>query len=79
MKFILGTKEEMTQIFDKEGVVQPATIINAGPIKVTQVKDAEKDGYESVQVGYGEKKEKNINKPEKGHLKDLGNFRQRMR
>ncbi len=75
MKFILGTKEEMTQIFDKEGVVQPATIINAGPIKVTQVKDAEKDGYESVQVGYGEKKEKNINKPEKGHLKDLGNFR----
>ena len=73
--FILGTKEEMTQIFDKEGLVQPVTIINAGPMKVTQVKDAEKDGYESVQVGFGEKNEKNINKPEKGHLKDLGNFR----
>lgn len=75
MKFILGTKEKMTQIFGKDGVVQPVTIINAGPVKVTQIKNVEKDGYESVQVGYGEKKEKNINKPEKGHLKGLGNFR----
>lgn len=75
MKFILGTKEEMTQIFDKEGIVHPVTVINAGPITVTQVKEVEKDGYESVQVGFGKKNEKNINKPEKGHLKDLGNFR----
>ena len=75
MKFILGTKEEMTQIFDNEGVVHPVTIINAGPVTVTQVRDEEKDGYEAVQIGYGEKKEKNINKPEKGHFKDLGNFR----
>ncbi len=75
MKFILGTKEEMTQIFDKEGIVHPVTIVNAGPITVTQVKDVEKDGYGAVQVGYGEKNAKNINKPQKGHLKDLGSFR----
>jgi large subunit ribosomal protein L3 len=75
MKFILGTKEEMTQIFDKEGVVHPVTIINAGPITITQIKGNEKDGYDSVQVGYGERKEKNINKPLKGHFKDLGNFK----
>ena len=75
MKFILGTKEEMTQIFDEEGVVYPVTVVNAGPVVVTQIRDAEKDGYESVQVGYGDKNEKNINKPLKGHYKDLGNFR----
>ncbi len=75
MKFILGTKEKMTQVFDKEGVVYPVTVINAGPITVTQIKESEKDGYESVQVGYGEKNAKNINKAVKGHLKDLGNFR----
>jgi len=75
MKFILGTKEAMTQIFDNEGVVHPVTILNAGPIVITQIRNQETDGYEAVQVGYGNKKEKNINKPEKGHLKDLGNFR----
>ncbi len=75
MKFILGTKEEMTQIFDNEGTVHPVTVINAGPVVVTQVRNEEADGYEAVQIGFGEKKEKNINKPEKGHLKDLGNFR----
>jgi len=75
MKFILGTKEEMTQIFDDNGDVSPVTVINAGPIVVTQIKSLEKDGYDSVQIGYGEKKEKNINKPEKGHLKDAGNLR----
>ncbi|MBU4480071.1 50S ribosomal protein L3 [Patescibacteria group bacterium] len=73
--FILGTKEKMTQVFDKEGLVYPVTVINAGPITVTQVKENEKDGYKSVQVGFGEKNAKNINKAEKGHLKDLGNFR----
>ncbi|MBU1558100.1 50S ribosomal protein L3 [Patescibacteria group bacterium] len=75
MKFILGTKEEMTQIFDNEGIVHPVTILNAGPVVVTQIRNEEADGYEAVQIGFGEKKEKNINKPEKGHLKDLGNFR----
>ena len=65
----------MTQVFDNEGAVHPVTVINAGPVTVTQIRNEEKDGYEAVQVGYGEKNEKNINKPEKGHLKDLGNFR----
>ncbi|HOK17492.1 MAG TPA: 50S ribosomal protein L3 [Candidatus Paceibacterota bacterium] len=73
MKFILGTKEKMTQIFSEEGKIIPATIIKAGPVKVTQVKTKEKDGYEAVQVGFGTKKK--ISQPLKGHLKDLGNFR----
>lgn len=65
----------MTQVFDKDGVVYPATIVNAGPVVITQVKDASKDGYEAVQIGFGEKNSKNINKPLKGHLKGLGDFR----
>lgn len=75
MKFILGTKKNMTQVFDEKGNVNPVTALVAGPVVVTQVKTKDKDGYEAVQIGYGEKKTKNINKPMKGHLKDLGNFR----
>jgi large subunit ribosomal protein L3 len=74
MKYIIGTKEKMTQIFTEEGEVVPATIVKANPIVITQIKDIEKDGYSAIQFGYGEKKEKNISKPEKGHMKDLGNF-----
>ena len=68
MKFILGIKQNMTQIFDEKGNVQPATILSAGPLFVTQIKDKNNDGYSAVQVGFGTKKEKNINKPEAGHL-----------
>ncbi|MAF59382.1 MAG: 50S ribosomal protein L3 [Candidatus Pacebacteria bacterium] len=75
MKFILGTKQYMTQVFDEEGRVHPVTVLDAGPMVVTQIKDDEKDGYSAVQVGYGDRNEKNINKPLKGHLKDLGLFR----
>lgn len=75
MKFMLGTKEYMTQVFDKEGRVHAATVIAAGPLTVTQVKSKEKDGYEAVQVGYGERKVSRLNKPQLGHFKDLGNFR----
>jgi len=75
MKFILGTKEKMTQTFDKDGLVAAVTVIQAGPVVVTQVKNKEKDDYSAVQVAFGEKKEKNINKPLKGHFKGLGNFR----
>lgn len=75
MKFILGTKEEMSQIFTEDGVVMPVTIVTAGPVVVTQVKTKEKDGYEAVQVGFGTKQEKNLSKAEKGHFKTLGNFR----
>lgn len=59
----------MTQVFSEDGVVTPVTLIEAGPVTVTQVKTKEKDGYEAVQIGYG--KEKKQNKPKGGHLKDL--------
>ncbi|HMP67657.1 MAG TPA: 50S ribosomal protein L3 [Candidatus Paceibacterota bacterium] len=75
MKIILGTKEKMSQIFGEDGKVYPVTIINAGPVFVTQIKNKDKDGYESVQVGFGEKKAHNINKARMGHFKGLGNFR----
>ena len=75
MKFILGTKEYMTQIFDDAGNAFPATVISAGPLVVTQVKSKTTDGYEGVQVGFGEQKESRLSKAVKGHLKGLGNFR----
>lgn len=75
MKFILGTKEYMTQIFDSEGRVHAATVIAAGPVIVTQVKSKEKDGYEALQVGFGERRASLIKKPQLGAFKDLGNFR----
>lgn len=62
MKFLLATKEYMTQIFDEEGRVHPATVLTAGPNTVTQVKTSEKDGYNAVQVAFGERKEKRVNK-----------------
>jgi large subunit ribosomal protein L3 len=75
MKAILGTKEQMTQIFNEEGVVLPVTEITAGPVTVIQTKNKDKDGYEAVAVGYGQRAEKNINKAQKGQFKDMGNFR----
>ncbi|MFT5179923.1 MAG: large subunit ribosomal protein L3 [Candidatus Paceibacteria bacterium] len=69
MKFILGKKKNMTQIFDAEGVVYPVTVVEASPVGVTQVKTLERDGYDALQFGYGEKNEKNISKPLKGHMK----------
>lgn len=74
-KFMLGTKGRMTQIFDDKGVVSAATIITAGPLTVTQVKTPDKDGYSAVQVGFASMKEKNMNAPKKGHLKDLSALR----
>lgn len=70
---ILGRKLGMTQVFDREGEVHSATIIEAGPCVVTQVKTRESDGYEAIQVGYGHVKR--LNSPMRGHLKKLGNFR----
>ena len=68
MKAIIGKKVGMTQIFDEKGYVIPVTVIEAGPCVVAQVKTAENDGYDAVQLGYGEIKDKHINKPEKGHF-----------
>lgn len=65
MKFILGTKQNMTRIFDTNGSMTPATLVLAGPITITQVKTKEKDGYQAVQAGFGERKMKNINKPQR--------------
>jgi large subunit ribosomal protein L3 len=73
MKFILGTKLSMTQIFDEEGTVHPVTVVSAGPLTVTAIKTVEKDGYNAVQVGYGVRAEKNINKAQKGQMNG-GNF-----
>lgn len=74
MKFILGRKLNMTQIFDKEGVVHPATIVEASPITVSQIKTVETDGYNAVQVATGKRNPNRINKPMKGHIKELGVF-----
>ena len=75
MKFTLGIKQNMTQLFTETGKVQPVTILKTGPVTVTQVKTKDTDGYKAVQVGFGERHEKNINKAQKGHFKTLGNFR----
>lgn len=75
MKYILGTKKNMTQIFNDKGEVYPVTIIEALPTVITQIKTLEKDGYDAVQVGSGSKQEKKISKAQKGHNKDLGDFR----
>jgi len=69
MKFILGEKKNMTQIFDEQGRVFPVTIIKAGPVTITQVKTLESDGYDAVQVGYGDQKESRKTKAELGHAK----------
>ncbi len=81
MKFILGKKLEMSQVFDSEGNVIPVTLILAGPCHVTQIKTKEKDGYDAVQFGFQEIiKEKNIKKPQASkpfkHLKELSNIGQ---
>ncbi|MCK5459796.1 50S ribosomal protein L3 [Candidatus Parcubacteria bacterium] len=72
MKFILGKKLNMTQIFKGDAVIA-ATVIKVGECKITQVKYKEKDGYQAAQIGFGSKKK--INKPLAGALKGLGNFR----
>ena len=74
MKFTLGTKKNMSQIFTEQGNVCPVTVLEIGDVVVTQVKTKEVDGYNAVQVGFGDRNAKNISKAVKGHTKDLGNF-----
>ena len=69
---ILGKKLGMTQIFDETGRMVPVTVIEAGPCVVTQIKTQETDGYEGVQVAFADVKERQINKPIKGHLAKSG-------
>ncbi len=72
MQAIIGKKIGMTRYFDEKGNSNAATVIEAGPCYVTQVKTKETDGYNSVQLGFGEKKEKNVTKPVKGHFAKAG-------
>ena len=68
MKGILGKKIGMTQVFTEHGEVIPVTVVEAGPVVVTQIKTTENDGYTAIQVGFQDAKEKSLNKPQKGHL-----------
>lgn len=75
MQAILGRKIGMTQIYDESGAIVPVTVLEAGPCPVVQRKTADKDGYEAVQLGFDETKERKINglnKPQKGHLSKHG-------
>ena len=71
-KAILTTKVGMTQVFSEDGVLTPVTVLQAGPCVVTQVKTVENDGYSAVQVGFGDIREKLVNKPKKGHFAKAG-------
>lgn len=72
MAAILGKKLGMTQVFREDGTVVPVTVIEAGPCKVTAVREAERDGYSAVQLAYGEIAAEKLTKPELGHLKKAG-------
>ena len=65
---IIGRKVGMTQVFEDSGKAVPVTVIEAGPCPIVQLKTQEKDGYQAVQLGFGEQKESRINKPRRGHL-----------
>lgn len=71
-KAIIGKKIGMTQIFDENGKVVPVTVVEAGPCVVVQKKTVEKDGYEAIQVGFGDIREKLVNKPRKGQFAKAG-------
>src|SRR5438105_14922555 len=69
MAALLGRKLGMTQVFDEDGRVERVTVVEAGPCHITAIRTAERDGYEAVQLGFGEVKEKRITRAERGHLK----------
>ena len=71
-KAILAKKIGMTQIFDENGALVPVTVLEAGPCAVVQVKTTENDGYNAIQVGFGDIREKLVNKPLKGHFAKAG-------
>jgi len=71
MKGLIGKKLGMTQVFDESGALKPLTLIEAGPCFVTQVKHPEKEGYQAVQLGFGESKPRRLSGGELGHLKKL--------
>lgn len=72
MQGLIGQKLGMTQVYDDNGSVIPVTVVKAGPCTVLDVKTAEKNGYSAVQLGYGERKAKNVSKAVKGHCRKAG-------
>lgn len=72
MKAIIGTKLGMTQIFDEEARAIPVTVVKAGPVHVVQIKTMESDGYNAIQLAYGDTKVSNVNKPTAGHYAKAG-------
>ena len=76
---LLGRKIGMTQVFRKNGEVVPVTVIEAGPCVVTQIFTKERDGYEAVQIGFGEVEARRISKPEQGHLAGAGKLVRHLR
>ena len=75
MKFILGKKIGMTQVFLQNGLVVPVTKVQAGPCQIIEVKETKQNGVKSVQIGFDEIKESRLAKPQLGHLKDLDKVR----
>ena len=71
-QIIIGKKLGMTQVYDGANTLVPVTVIEAGPCPVTQIKTAQSDGYEAVQIGFGAQKTQRMSKPELGHLKKAG-------
>lgn len=71
--FMLGEKRGMTQVFTEDGTVHPATIVEVGPMTVVQVKTLERDGYRAYQLGYGQRRKKNVSKAQRGHTKEARN------
>src|SRR5919199_4888328 len=69
---LLGRKIGMTQVFSPAGEAIPVTVIEVGPCVVTQIRNMDRDGYEAVQIGFGEVKPKSLTKPEQGHLARAG-------
>ena len=72
MRGLIGKKIGMTRVFNNEGLSVPVTVLDVGPCYVTQVKTIENDGYDAIQVGYGQRKEKHTNKPLSGHFRSSG-------
>ncbi len=70
MKFMLGTKQYMTQVFDEKGRAVPATVLAAGPVRIVGLRTKEKDGYVAAALGYGAKSARRATKPESGRFKD---------
>lgn len=75
MKFLLGTKKHMSQIFLDDGTVVPVTIVRAEPNTVTAIKSKDKDGYVAIQIGHGQAKERRTNKAQREQWKELGRFK----